>query len=59
MVNAGFKIENTGLIPSPEAPRLYMPSSLVITESGDPSLPAAEMVKTVPTGKALSIGLPS
>ncbi|MNC47307.1 hypothetical protein D3C81_2342400 [compost metagenome] len=40
------------------APRLYMPSSLVITQLGEPSLPAAAMVRMVPMGNALAMGLP-
>ena len=57
-VSAGFRMENFGRMASPEAPRLYMPFSLVMTESGLPSLPAAAMVNIVPTGRAFSIYLP-
>ncbi len=57
-VRAGFSMENTGLKASPAAPRLYMPFSLVMTEFGEPSLPAAEIVSIVPTGSASVTGLP-
>ena len=51
-------MENFGRMASPVAPRLYMPFSLVMTESGLPSLPAAAMVSMVPMGRALSMVLP-
>ena len=57
-VSSGFKILNFGRITSEPAPLLNMPSSFVITESGLPSLPAAAIVRTVPTGRAFSIFFP-
>ena len=42
--------------PDALAPRFIISSSLVMTESGLPSLPAAAIVRIVPIGKASSIG---
>jgi hypothetical protein len=49
---------NFGRMASPVAPRLNIPFSLVMTESGLPSLPAAAIVRIVPTGRASVISFP-
>lgn len=57
-VNSGFNIENLGRMISPLADHFNKFSSFVITDPLEPSLPAAEIVSTVPTGSASLISFP-
>ncbi len=49
-MSSGFMRANLGRITKAVYPRFSHPSSLVITELGLASLPAAGMVRTTPTG---------
>ncbi|CAN4005548.1 Copper chaperone, partial [Dysosmobacter welbionis] len=55
-VNRGFSTANFGRMTSVLGqPHFRLPRSWVMTQLSDPSLPAAEIVSTTPTGSVFSI----
>ncbi len=55
MVSSGLRIANFGRRMSPPAPRLRFPGSRLMMLFVEPSLPAAAIVSTTPTGSAAGI----